>query len=66
MYQNKSAIDATALANSGSEFANGIYWSSTEYDLSSVWSQDLNDGMQHSVAFLKDDNSLRVRAIRAF
>ena len=67
MYQNKSTIDATAVANSGSAFYTGavnIYWSSTEYGINHAWSQTFTNGSQNSS--MKNFTGCRVRAIRAF
>ena len=63
MYQNKSAIDATATANGGSAFAVDLYWSSTEYDNNNAWRQNFVSGDQsgnNKAAFR------RVRAVRAY
>jgi len=63
MYQNKATIDATAIANGGSGFASGYYWSSTEYGDAGAWEQGFYSGAQ-------DDDGKKstyyVRAIRAF
>jgi hypothetical protein len=45
-------------------FAEGIYWSSTEYDGSLAWLQDFSSGGQGGDG--KDDAGIRVRAVRAF
>jgi hypothetical protein len=68
MYQNKSVIDASAVANGGSNFSSGnfstsFYWSSTELDGSTVWFQNFTVDNQ-SGNF--KDGLARVRAIRAF
>lgn len=63
MYQNKAIIDATALANGGSSFANSYYWSSTEFSSNNAFDQLFTDGTQGN--FQKNALS-RVRAIRAF
>ncbi len=66
MYVHKAQINATALVNSGTAFADNCYWSSSEDDVfpdDNAWYQCLdsgNDGNQ--------DKSLTslVRAVRAF
>jgi len=66
MYQNKSTINTTAIANEGSAFENTYYWSSTEADNHSghAWTQTFDDdGTQTTdlkVMFHK------VRAVRDF
>ena len=64
MYRNKTAIDATATANGGVAFAASFYWSSTEFNSDNAWIQSFSNGSQNAV--LKNNNSYRVRAIRAF
>ena len=63
MYNNKSTIDATAIANGGSGFDLGDYWSSTEYNSSDAWFQFFHIGSQNI-----DDKSVTyyVRAVRGF
>jgi hypothetical protein len=63
MYQNRAAINATALANGGSAFANSAYWSSTELDASNAWYFFFSHGF---TSFYNKTGPLRVRAIRAF
>ncbi|MCK4676755.1 MAG: DUF1566 domain-containing protein, partial [Bacteroidales bacterium] len=63
MYQNKTTIDVTAVANGGSAFASAYYWSSTETNLITAWTQNFNNG--HQTNFSKNI-TFRVRAIRAF
>jgi hypothetical protein len=54
------------LANLGG-FANGFYWSSSEVNAITVWTQDFTDGTQDGFLPLnKTATSNRVRAIRAF
>ena len=64
MYLNKATIDATALANGGSRFANDFYWSSTEYDEGHyAWDQGFNKGNQlNTITSIKGF----VRAVLAF
>ena len=64
MYEHKAAINSAAAANSGSNFSNVYYWSSTEYDNGSAWEQYFFNGFQ-DFHFIKD-NSFNVRAVRAF
>jgi hypothetical protein len=64
MYQNKTTIDATAVANGGSAFnSSAYYWSSTEYNDNSAWDQYFLNGLQSN--YVKANIS-RVRAVRAF
>lgn len=63
MYQNKAIIDATAVANGGSNFANAYYWSSTESSSNNAFDQAFSTGSQGD--FTKNALS-NVRAIRAF
>jgi hypothetical protein len=63
MYQNKTTIDATAMANGGSPFANDLYWSSTESITPDSWWQYFLTGEQNFGDFYLE---LRVRAIRRF
>ncbi len=64
IYTNKATINTTAAANSGSNFSNVYYWSSTEYDNGRAWKQYFFNGFQ-DFHFIKD-NSFNVRAVRAF
>jgi hypothetical protein len=63
MYQNKAIINATALVNGGSIFANEYYWSSTDNGWHHAWDQNFLNGTQFS-----DDKTSTsyVRAVRAF
>ena len=64
--QNRTVIDATALANGGDAFASGIYWSSTElpaFLFSDAWSRSLGSGTE---GFGDKGLLFRVRAVRAF
>jgi hypothetical protein len=45
-------------------FASGYYWSSTEDGSSAAWVQGFFNGLQYD--YLKNDASIRVRAVRAF
>ncbi|MCK9452138.1 MAG: DUF1566 domain-containing protein [Bacteroidales bacterium] len=65
MYQNKAAINATAAANGGSDFANAYYWSSTEGGgtPAAAYVQNFSNGNQSN--FTKDGSTLYVRAVRA-
>ena len=64
MYQNKATINTTAAANSGSNFANNFYWSSTESVSNIAWLQDFfYDGSQFNVS---KSTASAVRAVRAF
>jgi len=44
---------------------NSIYWSSSEYEIDSVWVQDFEDGEQH-LDSKSDGANVHTRAIRAF
>ncbi|MBN1338661.1 MAG: DUF1566 domain-containing protein [Bacteroidales bacterium] len=63
MYQNKTIINATATANGGSNFANTLYWSSTERSSVSAFFTNFSTGV--SVHTFKDYSNC-VRVIRAF
>ena len=63
MYQNKSTINTTALANGGSNFASGYYWSSSEGDSIYAWEQYFATGSQ---GLFDKDATNYVRAVRAF
>ena len=56
---NKLYLNKTAIGG----FANGLYWSSSEYDSTNAWGQNFNDGLQFSTI---KDSGRRVRAVRAF
>ena len=63
MFQNKSNIDATAIANGGSAFADVPYSSSTEHDYSRAFFQNFIDGYRFSTS---KHSAGRVRAVRSF
>lgn len=63
LYQNRNAINETAISNGGANLDGGEYWSSSHKDANTVWIQSFNAGNQFSV--LKDEAHV-VRAIRAF
>ncbi len=63
MYQNKATINTTATANSGADFSNIYYWSSTEYDSDRAWLQYFANGGQYDNV---KGNTNNVRAVRAF
>ena len=64
MYEHKATINTTAAANSGSNFANNYYWSSTESVSNIAWLQDFfYDGSQFNVS---KSTASAVRAVRAF
>lgn len=65
IYLNKHTINATAVSNSGSDFAYDYYWSSSEkdYNFATAWCQTFYGGYQE----VKDkSDNLYVRAVRAF
>jgi hypothetical protein len=64
MYQNKSLINAVAIANGGSGFASAFYWSSTEANCCFAWGQHFSDGTKGYDG--KNDFDSHVRAVRAF
>ncbi|MDB9781902.1 DUF1566 domain-containing protein [Winogradskyella sp.] len=64
MYLNRVAINTTASANGGSNFAGNFYWSSTEYDVGKAWVQVFDTGIQAIGTKFFTNNS--VRAVRAF
>ena len=64
MYLNRATINTTAASNSGSDFGNSYYWSSTETGNSTAWIQNFYNGSQSSYA--KNSTSTNVRAVRAF
>ena len=64
MYLNRATINTTAASNSGSDFGNSYYWSSTETGNSTAWIQSFYNGSQSSYA--KNSTSTNVRAVRAF
>ena len=63
MYTNRATINTTAAANSGSDFANNYYWSSSEIDNYFAWFQNFYDGAQ---SYFNKDPTYDVRAVRAF
>jgi hypothetical protein len=64
MYDNKTTINSTALANLGGSFEDYTYWSSSEFDNWGASIQSFTNGNQaHNVN--KGDTG-RVRAVRAF
>lgn len=63
MYQNKTLIDSTAVANGGGSFTADFYWGSTEMTNNHVWVQDFDNGVP---AFSWKQNLLYVRAVRTF
>jgi hypothetical protein len=64
MYLNRVTINSTATANSGSNFTNNYYWSSTEYDYYEAFFQVFRgDGDQY---WLDKGSANDVRAVRAF
>jgi hypothetical protein len=62
MYLNKTTIDITAIANSGSGFAAG-YWSSTEYSTANAYYFYFNFGIDSYGSKVGPES---VRAVRAF
>lgn len=65
MESNKSEIDAAAIANGGTAFADAYYWSSTELLWNSAWMLYLGSGTAPLYDTAKY-NSYRVRAVRRF
>jgi len=63
MYLNRATINTTAVSNSGSDFSNWYYWSSTEFGTNHAWLQYFDNGNQGG-ANKSYTNS--VRAVRAF
>lgn len=63
MHNNMAIIDATALANGGSAFETGYYWSSTEAYADSAHIHNFPSGLQD---IFPKHMEYRVRAIRAF
>ena len=63
MYDNRAAINATALANSGTAFVNTWYWSSTEYNTTTARAVNLVLGLVNDEA---KTQTHKVRAIHAF
>ena len=63
MYLNRATINTTAASNSGSDFGNSFYWSSTEGDYNSAWLQYFTSGSQYDYGKYF---TYYVRAVRAF
>jgi hypothetical protein len=64
MLVNRTAINATAIANGGTAFAAiGDYWSSTEHSVLLAWSQTTFGGTQSP---MNKTSQARVRPVRAF
>ena len=63
MYNNKAAINTTALANGGAVFADSYYWSSSEYDDNRASAHWFDGGYEGTPDKL---NPYYVRAVRAF
>jgi hypothetical protein len=63
IYQNRNAINATALANGGSNFAGSLYWSSTESSSTFAFIITTNTG---TVLSSSKSGTSSVRAVRAF
>ena len=63
MYLKRTTINATALANGGSIFANLLYWSSTEYDNTWGWAHNF---INYFTDLSSKSNLFKVRAVRAF
>ena len=63
MYEHKAAINTTASANSGSNFWDDYYWSSTEDDNGDAWIQVFYNGRQDNDGKYYTNY---VRAVRAF
>jgi hypothetical protein len=64
MYLNRTTINTIATSNSGSDFANNNYWSSTEAANVNAWLQNFSSNTYQS-----DGNkswAIPVRAVRAF
>ena len=63
MYQNKAIIDAAAIANGGSAFIEGFYWSSSEFNTTNAKYQYFGTDIHYN-----DDKYelYRVRPIRSF
>ena len=63
MFVNRTAINTAAMANGGTGLASDTYWSSTEKDQNTSWSQSFNSGAQ---GLSQKSHNHRVRAIRFF
>tara|TARA_R110002012_G_scaffold235004_2_gene408848 strand:+ start:1123 stop:2478 length:1356 start_codon:yes stop_codon:yes gene_type:complete len=64
MYVNSAVINTTSVANSGSNFTNEYYWSSTERDSNIAWLQFFGNGVLYPGS--KNFPNCSVRAVRAF
>jgi len=63
MRANRVVINTTAMANGGSSFSNGRYWSSTESTTNTAWRLDF----LNNVGFSNNkDHTYDVRAVRSF
>ncbi|MBN2683246.1 MAG: DUF1566 domain-containing protein, partial [Bacteroidales bacterium] len=62
IYQNRSIINSTSIANGGSSLSN-VYWSSSETHSNLSWMQGFVTG---GSAMANKDTNYRIRAIRAF
>jgi hypothetical protein len=65
MYLNIGQGNALGLGNIGG-FANGVYWSSTEYNLNDAWVQYFDNGGQFQLIKNNYSTSNYLRAVRAF
>jgi hypothetical protein len=63
MYLNQTMINSTATANSGSDFSDGNYWSSSESGNGYAFTHYFPSG---SVGTITKDDTRSVRAVRAF
>ena len=63
MYTNRATINTTAASNSGSDFGNSSYWSSTESDYDTARNHNFNNGSQNTG---NKRFTYNVRAVRAF
>ena len=62
MWQNRTVINATAIANGGHAFVNDWYRASTEVDIDEAWCVNLVNGATATAKMTLD----RLRAVRAF
>jgi hypothetical protein len=63
--ENKAIIETTTIANGGTAFGSGAYWSSTEYNKDYAYVKAIGDDCFHYDFVGKGDTN-RVRAIRRF
>jgi len=63
MYENRATINTTAASNSGSNFSENNYWSSTEYDNDNAWRRSFKFDNRNYVIKIATSS---VRAVRAF